>query len=412
MKKILKIFIILMFELSIFAKSIILSPLPIPNCEVLDIELQECDDNCLFDYLENGKVFSFLSKAKNSENEKIKENYMLLSSTLNISPQFLAVKKMNIAMILPTKKIGSYAISTTRSIISYLLFRNVKFHLKTFEIKDENYETILETIENIKKENFNFIIAPLTLEGANNLANINTENLNIFIPTINKNDVFPLENSNIIFGGINYKEQIDKLLDYANENIIIFYENRSPLAYKLTKIIENESNSSKIKEIEVQDEAANLKKFFYKNEDINSSTIFLNTPIVKSSLILSQLTLYDLKPIQILSTQINYNPLLFNLTQPIDRENLIIANSIIHPSKILEEYNSLINNDIEFNWINYSTSIGIDIFFNKETMQKRVFDENIENNQINYNVMLYKALYGKFILAPIIFQTDLENPEE
>lgn len=414
MKKFLNIFFIFLIVVSLNAKSIVLSPLPLPTAEVLDIELDECNEVCLKELLENGEVFSFLAKAydKNLDDEILKENFQLLCNILNIQQSLIPIEKINIAVLTPNKKIGKYAISTTKSIIAYLLSKNIRFHLKTFDIEDENYETLLDAVEKISDENFEFIIAPLTLEGAKNLSQIETD-IKIYIPTINKNDILEIENNSIIFGGIDYKAQIDNLLQFSSPKITIFYDSKSRLTYKLTNIVENESNVTDINIIEIKDEATNLKRYFYKNEDLNSSSIFLNTPIIKSSLILSQLTLYDIKPVSVLSTQINYNPLIFSLTQPIDRENLIIANSIHGKSHSLEEINSLINNDITFNWINYSTSIGIDYFFNKKSNQKRLFDENIENNQVIYFITTEKALYGRFF--PITFEDFekyLETQEE
>ncbi|MCF6193079.1 MAG: hypothetical protein L3J46_01950, partial [Kangiellaceae bacterium] len=67
-----------------------------------------------------------------------------------------------------------------------------------------------------------------------------------------KNDIKNLQNSNMIFGGIDYKAQIEELLDFTNEKIVIFYEIESPLAHKLTTIIENESNKSIVKKIKLK----------------------------------------------------------------------------------------------------------------------------------------------------------------
>ncbi len=411
MGKLTKIFTLFLISCSLHAKSFLLSPLPLPPAEILDIEIDRCDQECLLSLLKSGEVFSFLAKAPKVQDETIRENYQLLASLLNIAPSFVYTHKLKIAMLLPTKKIGKYAQSSTKSVISYLLAKNAKFYLKSFEIEDEEYLTIQSILSKLESENFDFVIAPLTLEGAKNLASIPTF-LSIYVPTVNKNDINNLQNSNLIFGGIDYKDQIDELLDFANEKIVIFYEIESPLAHKLTTIIENESNKSIVKKIKLKDQVANLKRYFYKNQELNSSTIFLNTPIVKSSLIMSQLTLYNLEPKNILSTQINYNPLIFSLTQYKDRKNLILANSINGGSNYLEEINSLLNNDIVYNWINYSVSIGIDYFYAKKSKDKRVFTEELINNQVIYNVYLEKALLGSFKTLERNFEIDQETLSE
>ncbi len=410
MRFVINILTIIIFATSVFAKSFLLSPLPIPTAEVIDIDINDCNKECLLTYLENGEVFSFLAKASINDDEYIKENFQLLTSILNIKPPSLPLEKLKIALILPTKKIGKYAISTTKSVIAYLISKNVKFKIKTFEIEDENIETLQTLLDQISNENFEFIIAPLTLEGAKNLA-LTFSDIKIYIPTINRSNIDDIQNKNITFGGIDYKKQIDSLINYANNKMVIFYESNSPLALKLTKMVEN-SEIPDIKTIEVKDEAANLKRYFYKNEDLNSSTIFLNTPIVKSSLILSQLTLYDLEPQMILSTQINYTPLIFSLTQYKDRKNLLIANSIHSGSNYLEEINSLLNNDITFNWINYSTSIGIDYFYNQKSNEKRIFNEKITKSQVDYQISIEKASYGKFKTIEESFEIDQETHSE
>ena len=77
---------------------------------------------------------------------------------------------------------------------------------------------------------------------------------------------------------------------------------------------------------------------------------------------MSQLTLYDANATNILSTQINYDPLLFSMTQYKDRKTMIIANSITSQNNVFIETNSLLGNDIVYDWINYTTTIGVDYF--------------------------------------------------
>lgn len=405
MKNIFKLFLIFTLSLSLSAKSFLISSIPLPKTEVLDIELDECGDECLDTLLKNGEIFSFLAKAKKIENENLKEEYQLYASLFNIYAQSGFSKEFKIAIISPTKKIGKYAKSTIKSVISYLLMKNVNFYVKTYEIQDENIETLQATLETIENEKYDLAIAPLTLEGAQNISMISTST-KVYIPTINKNDIAQIQNQNLFFGGIDYKAQIQKLLDFSNSSLRVFYDEGSPLAQRLTSIIEENSNYP-VEKIGLSSQVTNLKRYFYKNSELNESSIFLNTSIVKSSLIMSQLTLYDLEPKIILSTQINYNPLIFSLTQYRDRKNLIIANSIYKSSDILEEINSLLNNDITFNWINYSTSIGVDFFYSVKTYSKRVFSEEILDNQVIYKILLEKALIGRF--KPLVEEIEIEQ---
>jgi len=211
------------------------------------------------------------------------------------------------------------------------------------------------------------------------------ENLRIFVPTINKNSV-DIGASNIIFGGIDYKAQVSKLNSFTNDKIAVFYD-KSPVSKKVTSYIENTQYQR-----EIDTDAANFKNIFKENQALNYASLFLNTPVVASSLILSQIT-YHKKPIhRILSTQINYNPMLINLTQPRDSEKLLIANSITTvENSMLSDYNKLLLNDIDFDWINYTTTVGTDYLYSLITEENRYFKEKIENNQVIYNLNIVKV---------------------
>lgn len=53
--------------------------------------------------------------------------------------------------------------------------------------------------------------------------------------------------------------------------------------------------------------------------------------------------------------------MLLTLTQYEDRDDMFIANSIKRAPASLEETNALFGHDIVYDWVNYSTSIGIDL---------------------------------------------------
>ena len=114
----------------------------------------------------------------------------------------------------------------------------------------------------------------------------------------------------------------------------------------------------------------------------------MNTSIIKSSIILSQLRAYGTVPYKILSTQLNYTPLVISLTQYPDRKNFVIANSISKTDFKLQESLLLLDADIEYNWVNYSTLVGVDSLFSKT--QSQLFPEKIIDNQVSYDVLLYK----------------------
>ena len=100
------------------------------------------------------------------------------------------------------------------------------------------------------------------------------------------------------------------------------------------------------------------------------------------------------------SAQINYDPLLIEITQPQDVEKLIIANSILNVPDILEDYNQLLNSDIEFNWLNYSSTLLANKIYNQSTNTNEFYLNDfrlyIFNNQINYKTKLYQIVNNSF----------------
>jgi SRSO17 transposase len=114
-------------------------------------------------------------------------------------------------------------------------------------------------------------------------------------------------------------------------------------------------------------------------------------------MVLSQLTLYDINVTNILSTQINYDPLILSITQAKDRNNMIIANSVTIKNNILIETNHLLNNDIVYDWINYATTVGVDFFFSMATRNEREYTLEMSDNQIVYPISLVQPSYSRFV---------------
>ena len=298
-----------------------------------------------------------------------------------------------VALLVPKKVIGSYANSVSNSIISYLLFKNTNFNFEVFDSVDENEESIYGKIIEIKSKGYNFVIAPVTVKGAEALTRL-SDDLLVFIPTINRYEMGEVP-PNIIFGGIDYRSQIDSLLDYANDKVAVFNDG-SRVSSELSQYIKEKAFKNIVYTREIKNIKTNLSYILKKNHKLQKSSIFLNMPIVKSSLLASQLTQYNLKPHVVLSTQVNYNPLLFKLTQKKDREFFYIANSIFYPNNNLKDINILLGNNPDFSWIDYSASIGLDYIFSNQLKSMKVFDESIEENQIYYKTRVEKAGASSF----------------
>lgn len=304
---------------------------------------------------------------------------------------------IKIAVLVPQKTIKKYAITSVNSVISYFLYKNYYFDLNVFNTGDEREESIAKALSDIKAGGYHYIIAPVTAEGAQIVSNRVQDTL-VFIPTLNRSSVRSA-GSNIIFGGIDYDQQITLLSTKANERVGTF-EDGSSLSYQLNGLIKKNSNHV-FYEKRVENAKMNFKQLFKGNSSLNNASLYLNTPLVTSSLIASQLRANSINPYMLLSTQINYNPLLLSLTQYEDRDQMYIANSIQKAPASLEEINALFGHDIVYDWVNYSTSIGADYlcqqFFDGKV--KRTFKENISNNQVVYNTSLYQPGRNEFIRA-------------
>ena len=306
---------------------------------------------------------------------------------------------IKIAVLIPQKTIKKYAITSVNSVMSYLLYRNYSFDMNVFNSNDEKDESITKALADIKAGGYHFIIAPVTPIGAGLIAQKVSDTV-VFIPTVHKS-ALPNAGSNILFGGIDYEQQMALLAPHANERVGIF-EDGSGLSMQLSALAKQNNSSRVFYEKRVENAKVNFKQLFQGNSSLSGASLYLNTPLVTSSLIASQLRANKIRPYALLSTQINYNPMLLTLTQYEDRDDMFIANSIQRAPAPLEETNALFGHDIVYDWVNYSTSIGIDLlaahFF--DSLGNRAFKENISNNQVVYNTTIVKPAPHAFTPAP------------
>ncbi|MDF1879334.1 hypothetical protein JHD46_06755 [Sulfurimonas sp. SAG-AH-194-C20] len=433
MKKLL----LLLLPIIIYAQSFILSNIPLPKTYVQNLDPYECDDACRAELLYKGMIFSFLAHANTKLKDKEQnEARVLLVSILNLGA-FHSSNQLNIAILLPYKKIGKYAASTTNATFAYLMTKSHSFTLKSYKIDSENIEDLELALSKIREDAFEYIIAPLTKEGAKNLIEINPA-IHIYFPTINKHDV-NTSSAFLTFGGIDYIQQSDLLLNEALTPLVIFsdksttgkklalYQKKQFLNPKVVNIDANASEDNSLFDSTIslfsQDEeiledeilkeeflkvqknainyfvskrTTNLESYLEDKEEVLHASFFINTPIIKSAMIMSQLTLYDANATNVLSTQINYDPLLLSMTQYSDRKDMVVANSITEHNNILIETNALLGNDIVYDWINYTTTIGVDYFYSLITNEERTYKTKIENNQMIYDIELLQPSHSKF----------------
>ncbi len=295
-----------------------------------------------------------------------------------------------IAILYPSKIVGKYAKTTISTISAFLIYNGKKFTLQTFDTYDENEKNILEQLNLINKEGFTKVIAMVTQKGFNVLNSSEGAKVsNIYFPLIHKSEV-TTENYNFTFGGISYDEQLNLLKSLSNGMNTMFYVE----SYRGNKLknsyLQSFSNSGKIKKITRKQ---NNYKSLIKDNTMRGNTILLNTPIVKSSILLSQFTAFEINPYKVLSTQLNYNPLLIKLTQERDRKNFFIANSIAEVDNFIEEYTKILGADIKYNWVDFSSLVGANFLLNQNTSDK--IETQIIDNQAHYEPKLYKSTsYG------------------
>jgi len=423
--------LLLLIPVVIFAQSFMISKIPLPKTYIENLDPYECDDVCLQEYLDKGMIFSFLAHANHKLSNKELDDIRKMNVSIFNLGTFNSNGGLNIAMLLPYKKIGKYASSTTNAAFSYLLTKSDSFKLKSYKIESENIGDIQAAFNKIKADGFEYVIAPFTKKGVENVIALDP-NISVYFPTINKNDV----NSTspyLYFGGINYKKQSKLLLKEAVSPLVIFSDNSSTgkelARYQKEEFLhptidinetmsyedevsvydmqenadevvptddENLSEEKRVISYTISRRTTNLERYLKDNEDIVDGSFFINTPVIKTGMIMSQLTLYDTNKTNILSTQINYDPLILSMTQYIDRKDMIIANSITEANNVLIEANSLLHNDIVYDWINYSTTIGIDYFYQAITGAQREYKIPMEDNQIQYNIELIRPGLSKF----------------
>ncbi|MDX9813049.1 MAG: hypothetical protein RBS91_00095 [Sulfurimonadaceae bacterium] len=383
---------------ALLAKEHTPSPIPLPSLYIQNLSSIECSQKCLIDFMNKKKIFSFLASTSyelDSDLELLDVNYQKLIAIYSQKPrEIMSGEAIKIALLLPYNSIGKYASSVTNSTLSYLMLKNYPYELRTYKIDKEDEQSIEIALKQIKQDGFKYVIAPLTKLGEASMPKAQGDML-IYIPTINKRDA-KSSYENIYYGAIDYKAQSDALLEYATNKLYIFSDN-SRVAQEVSEYQQQSFNGGVAKVFTLPPEMTSLESVVKKSSGARGGSIFINAPIVKSSMILTQLTLYDIKAQNILSIQTNYTPLLFRMTQYNDRKNIILANSIVKNNDLLDEVNSLLDNDISYDWINYTTSVGADFFAHLAYDVPRDFDIELKDNGFIYPIELLTPSVDKFI---------------
>lgn len=283
------------------------------------------------------------------------------------------IPNIKIAIVIDNKS-KKYVYDIMNNLATYFLYKKTNFSLNLYSKKDFN--------ENLMKR-YKYIIV-YTLD-----KNIPQppEDTYLFYPIINKNDV-NYSSNNVYFAGIDFVQQIQKLSTLLTEKKAIAINENTYFSKKLLKIEQQELNITSI----------NVNDIIYYQ--LKNKYIFFNTSSVNTAKILSKLNYLNLPTYLQLAPQINYDPMLIELTQPSAVNKLIIANSIINFPKNLEDFNENLYTNIKFNWLNYASSLLANKIYNLQTNSEEFFLNDfglyIFDNQVNYKTNLYQIINGGF----------------
>ena len=320
------------------------------------------------------------------EEDNIQDNVII--SEIQVD---LAKVKIKVAFIYPSSLVEKYAKTSLSTISGYLSYQKADYDLTIIDSTNESYENINSAFEKAKQNGVTKVIGLFTPSAISSLDKIVTDDVKVYLPLIEKKDSLT-SNENLIFGSISYEQQVKKLISYSSTNNAMFYQD-TYIGNKLKRAYDASVYDTRVRK-EISKTETNFK-YIVNDYKLNNSTLFLNTDLVKTSLILSQLRAYDISPSAILSTQVTYDPMLMILTQTQDREKLVVANSIDSVNNELRDEIITFGGNIVYEWVDYSTLVGINYLYygnNSNLVQTKIIE-----NQAVYNPKLYKSTEVGFL---------------
>ncbi|MCE3036300.1 hypothetical protein LW135_00440 [Helicobacter sp. faydin-H20] len=402
----MRIFLYFLSLCFLWGKSYIISPLPTPRQEVLDIVNQDCNIQCLQKFYEQQEYFSFVAKFDSKlKDQDLRAKLTGILSELNLfmSESFFEniqnSKKIKIALLVPRDVVGRYSAIGVNAILTYLTSRDVTYLFEVFDSKNEELEALHQTYEEIKQKKFDCVVAMLTQNGVEKLLEDTEITLPTYVPTVNKKQVMSKNiPEKLFFGGIDYEEQIKILYDFAKTEEIVEYDDASNIGNWLKSLSQKVGFNVIFGESITNERAAKFSQDLKNQEEILANRdVLLNIPVIKTGLILPQIGFLEEKPKRFLSTQINYNPSLLMLVKPKDRAQFFIVNAIGRTNNYLLGYGLLLGSDFQYDWVSYSIGIGVEIFFlNRGEKISKFFSETLENGQIQYANKIYRTYKNGF----------------
>ncbi len=386
------------------AKEHIMSPLPAPEQEVMDVEIRKCSKSCLNKLYESEQFFSFASHYRPTKDKTINERYQAVAEELGIKallPLFDSSNGLRVALMIPQKNVGRYSVTSSDAILAYLIAHGDNFSFKVFGTQNEEVNNLVASYNKISEEEYDLIISILTPRGLENLlqnADITTP---LFVPTINEKQAVKFApNKNIFFGGIDYESQVNMMVTLAEQkkSAIISFNDDSMIGKMIGAIMQSRTNTAKQEVIDSK-KSTNFAPVIAKyKQGIRNSMVMLNTSVIKSGLIIPQMGNARAMPSVFLSTQINYNPSLLTLMPKEDTKKLFVVSAIspIHTRLLL--FNEILSADLQYDWVNYATALALDIFLTQgNRTNMRFFMESLQGNQVMYNNRFYGVKDSHFI---------------
>ena len=391
------IFLCALVFCGVFAKSYIISPLPLPRQEILNLDPRPCNVKCLNQLYEKGQFFSFVSRFGNEQNPDLRaklaialENLAILD--LPISPKSTTAK-IKLGLLMPKKVIRHYFYTSIDTILSYLMARESDFSFEVFNSDTEDTQAIQAAYQSAISAGSDFVIGIFTTKGAKEFA----RNIKITIPVyLATNHIKQIGDipppKKLYFGGVDYESQIELLIYLSQDEPLVVYNDNSTTGKYLSELL-HARGANIIHEQTIDPTTAKRFASILPSQEkfLENSVVIFNTQAIHTGLMMSQIALSQSKPKKMLSTQTNYDSSLFDLVQPNDRKEFYVVSIIGRLDPRIVEYAALLGRDLKYNWVNYSTAVGVELLLGGQIGEKeRYFQEFFLDNQVHYTNRIYK----------------------
>ncbi|RBQ30542.1 hypothetical protein CRU92_11755 [Arcobacter sp. FW59] len=360
--------------------------LKLPNQTVPVKQVDEDKKTVVEEFISNDTIIQEeIINNSGSQNEIIKDGDSIVISDIDGTKA-----NIKVAFVYPSSLVSKYARNSINTVSGYLSFVKANYNLVVIDSINESLESINKAFDKVKEEGITKVIALYTPNSINNINKIALNDILVYLPLIEKKESLE-NNDNLIFGSISYEEQLKKLSYYTDGPNVLFYQD-TYLGTKLKNSYESVVDYTIVRK-EIKKDETNFRSIVVDSR-LRNSALFLNTDIVKSSLILSQLRANDIYPKMIFSTQINFDPVLMTLTQDKDRERLVLANSIENIDNKLKDEILSYGGNIIYEWVDYSTLVGINYLINGNNS---FIPTKVLENQAIYTPRLFKSTEYGFV---------------